>query len=357
MKILIDINHPAHVHYFKGFIKTMQQHGYDFVVTNRDSKIINELLDIYEIKHIIRHKRPSKNNVFRSLWYLIRLIVFLVMQSFKEKPDLYIGFASTGCAITSFLFRKKAILFDDTEHNNLNHILYKPFCSVLFTPFYFEKEMGRKQNYFNAYMEQLYLHSAHYKNDLGVLSDLGLKPYNYVLIRYIAYDAAHDRNVKPLSDEVKKQIVTNLSKRCRVVVSCENDAYDEFYEQYRVLISPDKMHHLIANAKLLISEGTTMACEAGVLGTPYIYINPLQAGNINCQVSKYPYAISSTDKQNIMKEIERMLSLDWKHEDRETMKRELEAETINPTRMLVEYVTNFPKLFSNVYAAGFILDK
>jgi predicted glycosyltransferase len=343
MKILIDINHPAHVHYFKGFIKIMQDKGYEIIVINRNSKMINELLNLYHIDHIIRHKRPLKNNAFRSLWYLCRIILFIMGQSLKKKPDVYLGFASTACAINSFIFRKKSILFDDTEHNHLNHILYKPFCSTLFTPFYFEKEMGKKQNRFNAYMEQLYLHSDYFKNDTQVLSDLGLIQYNYVLVRYIAYDARHDRNVVPFPVEVKKQIVRHLSRRMKVIVSCENDAYDDFYEQYRAPISPDKMHYLIANAKLLISEGATMSCEAGLLGTPYLYINPLKVGYINLQTNKYIYAKQCTEESEIFSIIDKSLSLQWEEKERIQIRKEIESQTINPTEMLIDYIENLNK--------------
>jgi predicted glycosyltransferase len=338
MKILIDINHPAHVHYFKGFIRIMQNKGHEIIVINRNSKIINELLNRYNIDHVIRHKRPLKNSTFRSLWYLCRIILFIIGQSLKKRPDIYIGFASAACAINSFIFRKKSILFDDTEHNHLNHILYKPFCSTLYTPFYFEKEMGKKQNHFNAYMEQLYLHSDYFENDTQILSDLGLAQYDYVLVRYIAYDARHDRYIVPFSDEIKKQIVRNLSKTMKVIVSCENDVYDDFYEQYSVSILPDKMHYLIANAKLLISEGATMACEAGLLGTPYLYINPLRVGYLNLQTNKYIHAEQCSEESDIFPLIEKLLTLQWGEKERMQIRQEIEAQTINPTEMLIDYI-------------------
>ena len=72
MKIHIDINHPAHVHYFKNFIKIMEEKGHSFVVTNRDSKIINQLLDAYGIQHIIRNRRPEDKSKINRILYLIK---------------------------------------------------------------------------------------------------------------------------------------------------------------------------------------------------------------------------------------------------------------------------------------------
>ena len=88
MKILIDINHPAHVHYFRNFIKVMESKGHQFCVINRDSKMINQLLDIYGIEHTIRNKRPEKKGTIASLMNLLRMILWCIRKSFVFHPDM-----------------------------------------------------------------------------------------------------------------------------------------------------------------------------------------------------------------------------------------------------------------------------
>ena len=100
MKILIDINHPAHVHYFKNFIKIMEAHGHKFFVINRDSPMINQLLDYYGIEHTIRNKRPEKKGTIASLMNILRMIGWVAKKSFSFHPDIYMGFASSACAVT-----------------------------------------------------------------------------------------------------------------------------------------------------------------------------------------------------------------------------------------------------------------
>ena len=194
MKIIININHPAHVHYYRNFIKLMEAKGHQFCVINRDSKMINQLLDIYGIEHTIRNKRPEKKGTIPSLMYLLKMILWCIRKSFTFHPDMYMGFASSACAITAWMFRKPSILIDDTEHNSMTHKLYMPVCTKVLTPFYFKKDLGNKdkQIRFNAYVEQLYLHSAYYENNEQVLKELNVKPKEYVIIRYVAYDAHHD---------------------------------------------------------------------------------------------------------------------------------------------------------------------
>lgn len=346
MKILIDINHPAHVHYFRNFIKLMEAKGHLFCVVNRNSKMINQLLDYYGIEHTIRNKRPEKKGTIASLVYLLKMTMWCIRKSLLFHPDMYIGFASSACAITSWLFRKPSILIDDTEHNAMNHRIYLPLCSAVLTPFYFTKDLhkgslgNRKQFRFNAFVEQLYLHSSYYIKNRSILEELDIKPKEYVIVRYIAYDAHHDIVARPLSEEVKKQIVRTISKYYRVFVSLEKDTNDAFYDNYLLKISPEKMHDLEAHAKFMVTEGATMASESFVLGVPYLYLNPLKCGYIDYQCHNYPdRCFQTTDKKKTMSIIDVLARTNV---DSESAKREIEKRHIDPTLFLERFVENFP---------------
>ena len=349
MKILIDINHPAHVHYFRNFIKLMEVKEHEFFVINRDSKMINQLLDYYGIEHTIRNKRPKKKGTMASMLNLIRMTLWCIRYSLRFHPDMYIGFASSACAITSKLFRKPCILMDDTEHNAMNHKIYMPVCSAVLTPFYFYKNLqketktkGNKQIRFNAYVEQLYLHSAYYNKSRQVLQELGVYPSEYVIVRYIAYDAHHDMAAHPMSEETKKQIVTDLAKHFRVLLSLENNANDSFYDEYVLRISPEKMHDLEAHARFMVTEGATMASESFVHGIPYLYINPLRCGNIDYQCEHYPErCFQTTDKDEALDIIKHLTVV---RIDPEVEKRKVEEHTINPTNFLMRFVENYPNI-------------
>ena len=43
-----------------------------------------------------------------------------------------------------------------------------------------------------------------------------------------------------------------------------------------VAIKPEDFHHLLAHATCCVTEGATTASEACMLGTPVLYLNPLQ---------------------------------------------------------------------------------
>jgi predicted glycosyltransferase len=280
-----------------------------------------------------------------TIFYLIGIILYCIKESIKEKPNIYLGFGSSPCAITAYIFKKPSILIDDTEHNKINHLLYKPFCSVVLTPFYFKKKLGNNQLYFQAYVEQLYLHSRYYTPNTDILKKIGLDNTPYALVRYISYDAHHDSEIKPLKEEVKKQLVVELSKKMRVLVSSESDIIDKFYKPYQVCFSPEKMHDVMAHASFFLTEGATMASEACILGVPYLYINPLQnLGNILEQVKMYPsIACQSSDSEKISALIQEKITQKITPEFKEKIKHTIEKTTINPTDFFVWFVENYPK--------------
>lgn len=344
MRILIDINHPAHVHYFRNFIKLMEMREHEFCIVNRDSPIINSLLDSYGIKHVVRNKRPSNKGTISSLFNLLKMVVWCVKLSFRFNPDIYIGFASSACAVTSWIFRKPSILLDDTEFNKQNQKLYMPFCSTVLTPFYFLKKLddGKKQIYFDAFVEQLFLHSKYYTNNSKTIEELGLIPQEYVVIRFSAYDAHHDMMANPLTEDFKKEIILKVSKRYKVVLSLEKDSDDPFYQAYLMKFPPEKMHDIEANAKFLVTEGITMASESYILGVPYLLINPLKCGYIDYQTSKHPeYFYYSTDKKRIMDVLDELMSIS-KPESMK-LRNETEMSTINPTDYLIWFIENYPE--------------
>lgn len=344
MKILIDINHPAHVHYFRNLIRIMKDKGHSFRVINRNSKMINYLLDCYGIEHVIRNHRPKNKGTLASLRNLLVMVRHCIRESRRFHPDLYLGFGSSACAIASFFFRKPCLLLDDTEHNALNHKLYKPFVKKVLTPFYFQKTLWKKksrQESFNAYVEQLYLHSKYFSVDDSVLERLGLRKGEYVFVRYIAYDAHHDIKARPLDLSSKKKIISELSKKYKIVLSLENedDRRDVDFAPYLLDFPPEDVHSIMAGAAMVLTEGATMASEAFVLGVPYVYLNPLRVGNVDCQCSNYPdQAHQTTDADAVLGYADEISALDYSAAKRRS---EIESMTLDPTDYLIEEVLKF----------------
>jgi predicted glycosyltransferase len=274
MNILIDINHPAHVHYFRNLISLLENQGHDVLVTARSRKVILHLLSKYGIKYIERGQ--GSDSLSGKLFYLLKANLKLLRISLKFKPDLFLNFSTPYAAHVSFLLRKPNVVLNDTEHvDKINSLLTYPFCSVVFTPFCYLNDLGRKQIRFKNVMEGFYLNPSVFEMDKNVRKELGIrKDEKYIIFRFVSWKAHHDRGHSGLDVESKNDIIEYLRHDYRVFISSEAELPQE-YECYRLSVSPDKIHHILAFAELFIAESATMVSECAILGTPAIYVNSL----------------------------------------------------------------------------------
>jgi hypothetical protein len=273
VKILIDIGHPGHVHYFRNFIKGMEERNHEFVVIARDKEVTFKLLEFYKIKFTSRGK--GGKGFIGKLFYILVADFRIFKEAIKFRPALLLSFSSTYCGHIAFLINKPHIVFDDTEHATLEHFMYKPFAKVIITPSCFYKNLGQKQIFFNGYMELCYLHSNQFVPDPDVLDLLRVsKNEKYIIVRFVSWEAAHDFGQNGLDYNSKLKIVSELSKYVKVFISSESELPVEF-ESFRMSIPPHKLHDAIAFSSLYLGEGGTTASEATILGIPAIYINSL----------------------------------------------------------------------------------
>ena len=269
MKIVVDINHPAHVHYFKHLIWNLERNGHQVLVTASDKDIAKNLLDLYNIPYVLLGSYGQG---------ILRKVVNLPILDFKMwkavrdfSPDVLIGFGSIRVAHVGRLLKKRTIILDDTEHAVLGQLLYRPFADTILTPACFQKDFGKKQQRFNGTTDLLYLHPHRFTPNPCVLDELGLTPEDtFFIVRFISWDANHDIGHCGISDRVG--FVKEMTKYGRVFITSENRLPDEL-QQYQVTISPEKIHDLLYYATLFAGESGTMATEAACLGTHAVMIN------------------------------------------------------------------------------------
>lgn len=75
MVVLIDIGHPAHVHYFRNFIHEVTKNGYKIIVVARDKEVSQELLKAYNIEYISRGK-GAKSRLGKFLYMIYANWIF-----------------------------------------------------------------------------------------------------------------------------------------------------------------------------------------------------------------------------------------------------------------------------------------
>jgi uncharacterized protein len=272
--IHIDIGHPAHVHYFRNAVKEWKKRGHQVVITARDRAYVKELLDYYGLQYTNRGK--GSDSLFGKFLYMLLADMKLLWFSILKKPDLHLSFTSPYAAQVSALRRKPHICFSDTEHIFKMHSRFTyPFSDVIITPDCYELDHGLKHVRLKNVLEGLYLGEKHFQPDQEFISRLkGPDGQDYVILRFVAWNAFHDVGHSGLTSEVKRELVKLLSQKYKVYVSAEGGVPPEFSD-YAIDIDIHKMHDALAGASMYVGESGTMASESAFLGVYSVYINSL----------------------------------------------------------------------------------
>ncbi|MCB0528975.1 MAG: hypothetical protein KDC65_10900, partial [Saprospiraceae bacterium] len=177
---------------------------------------------------------------------------------------------------------------------------------------------------------------------------LGLnKGEKYAIVRLVSWNATHDAGHKGLSNEDKVKVVRKLSEHMRVFITSERELSSEL-KPFQIRIAPEKLHHALSFASIVVSEGATIASEAGVLGTPSIYINTIERSYCKDQ-EKYGLVFNTSDSAKVFALIDEILGQDRElfHQRRE----ELLASKVNVTNFLYDFIVN--RYINNNTAAEF----
>lgn len=339
MKILIDIGHPAHVHYFRNFIRIMKKKGYEFLITARDKDITFNLLDKYNISYYNRGK--GRKSLFGKLLYLFKADYFLYKRAREFKPDLFLSFSGVYASHASKMIGKPHIALDDTEHAKFELLMYPPFTNTILNPSCFTKKLGEKQILFNSYTELLYLHPNYFTPNPLVLELLNVQEgQDFAIVRFVSWNASHDIDEKGLSNIDKIELVTLLSKKMKVFVSSEGEMPEDI-KKYQFRLPPEFIHDALFFARLYVGEGGTTASESAILGTPAFYINNLSMGYIE-EEKKAGLLFQSTKKEDINKNIEFILN-NQSCTEYKMIATEFIKDKIDPTAFLVWFIENYPE--------------
>ena len=347
MKILIDINHPAHVHYFKNMIKIMEESDVKFKIISRNKEIEHYLLDHYKISHLDRG--VGRTSFFGKFFYFFYEIYFIFKELFRFKPNFVISFGTPYPAIASYLMGIDHISINDTEHAKLHQLLTNPFSKVILTPSCFKEKLGPKQIMFNSFMELSYLSAPYFTPDENILKVLKInKMEKFVIVRFVSWNAVHDKGHTGLTLENKIKAVLEFSKYAKVFISSEG-FLPEKLEKYRISIPPERMHDALAYYSLFYGESATMASESICLGTPAIYLDNDGRGYTDEQENKYNlvynYNESSADQLASIKK-----GVDLLKEDNSELFKDRQKKLLNDkvdlTKFLIWFFKNYPKSIS-----------
>jgi len=312
MKVLIDICHPAHVHFFRPIIQKLKCKGHQVLVTSREKDVTINLLNKYNIQHTCISTAPNKTSVILLLKELLirEIQLFKIILTFK--PDTLSAIGGIFIAHTGFITRTNNIVFYDTENAKLQNLLTYPFARKVIVPQCYESWVPSNTIRYSGYHELSYLNKKFFKPDYSIAQNSGINPESQnFLIRIVSWNANHDINETGWNNVFLSKIVNLLSKNGNVIISTERKVPAEF-TPYLYAGEPTDLHHLLAYCDMYVGESATLASEAVVLGIPAVYIANTSRGYVNEQEQRYQMAkvIYSFDLIKVEQAIDEFMQLD-----------------------------------------------
>ena len=271
MRILLDITHPAHLHFFRHVVPELQRRGHELKLTGRDKDILRELAEQYGFEiECFGGSPPGVVGMGRTLIGR-KLRLAKIVRGFR--PQVLAALGGTFIGALGWSLRVPNVVFYDTENATLSNRITYPFARRVCTPAAYLDDVPRQVRY-PGYHELAYLSRRRFKPDASIRQALGVGEQDrYAIVRFVGWQASHDLNLQGLSGQAKRQFVSELAQAGKVFISSEGPLPDELASM-RFPLPVSRMHDAMAFASLVAGESSTMASEAAVLGVPSVFIHP-----------------------------------------------------------------------------------
>ncbi|WIV67616.1 DUF354 domain-containing protein [Natrialbaceae archaeon AArc-T1-2] len=306
MRIVVTIQHPGHVHFFRHPIEELTARGHEVSVFARENDVAIDLLEAYDIDHEVL---AGESNSLVSLAAVQATYETRLLRRVRRiDPDVVTAIGGVAASHVGSMTRAKSLVYYDTEHATFVTTLAYPFADVICTPECYRDDLGPKQVTYPGYHELAYLHPDRFAPDPAVLDAVGLGYEDrYAVVRLSSWQASHDVGHGGVDEP--GAIVDRLEDAgLRVLLAAEGTLPPEL-ESYQFTTSPDRMHDLLAYADVVLSEGATTAAEAAVLGTPAVYVNPLSLGYTDELGGKYGLLFGFHGAKRHVRGLERAASI------------------------------------------------
>ena len=343
MKVLIDIGHPAHVHFFRRPIEQLRAHGHEVIITSRDKEFALDLLDELGLPHYPL-SALGKGGMLALGKELISRDRALLKVVRETKPDVMAAIGGVFIAHVGKLTGVPSLVFYDTENATLQNAITYPFASAVIVPRCYETWLPKKRHIrYDGYHELSYLHPDQFTPDREIALESGLAPEgDTFFLRTVSWQANHDIGEQGWSPALLRKLVEKLSQQGKVLISSEATLPDDL-AQYAYPGKVRDVHHVMAFCRAFIGESATMASECAVLGTPAVYAAETGRGYTNEQEQRYGLVrnlrLLSWDKLvPLIDEILQTPTETWQQK-----RRQLLDDTIDVASFVTECIETFPR--------------
>ncbi|HKY38364.1 MAG TPA: glycosyltransferase [Polyangiaceae bacterium] len=271
MRVLFDIVHPAHVHFFKNMIRGLSARGHQTQIVARDKDVTNALLD--RLGFAYESIGRPRQSLFGMAGELLRRDWALAKAARAFGADLIVTRNPAGAQVGRLLRIRSVFDTDDGKAAGVHFWSAAPFAHVITTPDCSSEDYGARHVKYPGYKQTAYLHPNHFTPDPSVLQALGIAAgERYFIVRFVAMGASHDVGEGGLPLDAKQALLDKLRAHGKVFVSSES-VLPEALAPLKFPLPPDRLHDALAFADLLVGDSQTMAAEAAVLGTPSLRVS------------------------------------------------------------------------------------
>ena len=191
MRVVVTIQHPGHVHFFKHAIRSMAAAGHEVFVFAREKEMAVDLLDAYDIEHTVLAGKSTSLPSLAQVQYTYERR--LLKHARRLDPDVITAIGGVAAAHVSRLVGARSLVFYDTEHATIIRWLAYPFAHTVCTPACYTGRVPGNHVTYPGYHELAYLHPDRFSPDPSVLDGLVLDPEEkFVVTRFSDWGASHD---------------------------------------------------------------------------------------------------------------------------------------------------------------------
>ncbi|MCC5612870.1 DUF354 domain-containing protein [Nostoc sp. CHAB 5834] len=348
MKYLFYFGHPAQYLFLRETIKRLSESDRNQITILIKTKDVLEALvqrDGFEYTNILaKHRGSTRFSVGLSLLKRITVLIPIVL---RVKPDLLIGTDATIAQIGRLLgINRITVLEDDYDViRNLARLTY-PFTQTILCPEVCQVgQWGAKKIGYRGYMKLGYLHPAVFTPNKKVPLAYKLQG-KFVLIRLSRLVAHHDVGIRGIHMELVNKLISVVeAKGLDVKISAEGDL-DKRFERYALTIDPGDMHHVLAEACLLICDSQSMSVEAAILGVPSVRYSDF-AGKISVleeleHTYQLTFGIQPGHEEELLTRLETLLEQPDLKTAFLARRQKMLSEKIDVTSFLVWFLEHYP---------------
>jgi len=312
----------------------------------RDKDVACQLADRFGIEYIVISKAAT--GFVGNAWELFVNIFRCMKLTRRLGIDVWLTKYGSG-NIAAALMGRTSIAFndDDVDQVPLIALTSYPFARAVLCPDVLR--MGKyddKARRYPACHELFYLHPNRFTADEGIYQELGLeKGERFVLVRLSALTAHHDANIRGLSDQAIRSLLTlceSLEVAC--FISSEKPLPDHL-KPYQLSLAVDRVHHALYYASLFVGDSQTMTSEAAVLGTPAVRYSDFKGRlSVIDELERYglTVAISPDHPDELIAQVESFLQGDGR-EAFDRAHKAFMADKIDPAPWFANQIKNLSK--------------